>query len=327
MNRTAWSNIRGLSTIAVILIHITSSKIIGTDMNSILNLIFNQISRFAVPVFLIASGYGLQTKYANLQRSELRTFYKKRMKIIPGYLLWNCIYFFINNLGDWDISDFIYGLITGTTYGHLYFIVVLIICYLFFPFLHKFVSTVKGISLFLGITLIGQLIYLSGITWGSPYIWNWLFYFMLGIFLSSNPIKFQRLLKNGRRIYIAGISLVLISSLTSLFIFQRDLPFTTTAMKPSVIILSVGVLSIFLNNFPIENKFLNFFDSYSLDIYYVHQLFIILGNKGLELIGIEGNSFLITILLLVIVTFVSLVFSLVFNYIKKSKFMSFRKFN
>jgi len=316
MNRNSWSNIRGIAVLGVILIHITAPEIIGADINSIFNLVFNQISRFAVPIFLISSGFGLQTKYCNLQKSELGTFYQKRMKIIPGYLFWSMFYYLIMNRGNWNIADFIYGVLTGATYAHLYFMVVLFICYLLFPFVNKFVSTIKGLSVFLGITLVGQLIYLSGITWGSPYIWNWVFYFMLGVFLSSNSIIFKKMLKNGWKIYIVGLALVLSSTLISYFMFQRDLVFVTTAMKPSVIVMSVGILFLFLNKFTNDNKLLKLFDINSLNVYYVHPIFIIIMNKILEIVGIQGGGFLVNILLLFIVAFASLVFSIVFNLFK-----------
>lgn len=327
LDRRAWSNIRGLSILSVILIHITATKIVGTDTDSLINLILNQISRFAVPIFLMSSGYGLQTNYNDLKKSDLGEFYKKRLKIIPGYLFWSCVYYIIGNIGRLNIGNFIYGILTGTTYGHLYFMIVLIIGYLLFPFVHKFASTIKGTLIFLGITLIGQLIYLSGITWGEPYVWNWLFYFILGIFLSSNPIKFNKLLKNGWKICILGIGLVLASSMVSLLVIQREISFVTTAMKPSVIILSIGVLSLSLNQFNKENKFLKLFDSHSLNIYYVHQLLIIVGAKALEIIGLKGNSFIITILLFIIVAIVSLIFSIIFKYSKDKIVKAFGNLN
>lgn len=63
MKRDSWVNIRGLAILLVIVIHATSSQFNSvTSTYSYLNLFLNQISRFAVPIFLISSGFGLTLK-------------------------------------------------------------------------------------------------------------------------------------------------------------------------------------------------------------------------------------------------------------------------
>lgn len=184
MDRKSWINLRGISIISVIIIHITAGKYIGTNYSSLFNLFLNQITRFSVAIFLISSGYGLALKKDIINKSDLMGFYRKRLKIVPGYVIWSCLYYLIHNYPAINILELLKGILYGTTAGHLYFMIVLIFSYLVFPFIKNFSSTHLGMLSFLLIAIIGQLSYQSGITWGEPYVWNWFFYFVLGIYLA-----------------------------------------------------------------------------------------------------------------------------------------------
>ncbi|HCM89463.1 MAG TPA: hypothetical protein DIS85_06170 [Vagococcus sp.] len=80
--------LKGLSTIAVIMIHITTSE-------NIILLTLNQFSRFAVPIFLFASAYGLTVS----KRKEGYTgfAYRKIKALLPLYIIWSIIYYVFNN--------------------------------------------------------------------------------------------------------------------------------------------------------------------------------------------------------------------------------------
>lgn len=109
------------------------------------SLFLNQISRFAVPLFFIISGFVLELN--NKSGLSYTDFFKKRAsKIIAPFLLWSVVYFAIAN--SFDITriasmKFFWTIVAGTASYHLYFIPTLILFYLSFPFLHLHISLLK----------------------------------------------------------------------------------------------------------------------------------------------------------------------------------------
>jgi len=150
---TELESLRAFGILAVIMIHATSSSVVNSDPNSTLFLIlvlFNTLSKFAVPLFILISGISLFYNYNDkpLNKQTAATFYKKRItKILLPFLLFSFIYYatiiyfrygftsfeqFISYFQTWD---FFIKLMIGKTYAHLYFIFIIIQCYLLFPLL------------------------------------------------------------------------------------------------------------------------------------------------------------------------------------------------
>lgn len=87
-------NLRGLSIIGVILIHITASINIDNVgiMSEMSTMFLNQISRFVVPAFLFLSGWGLT--YTNIFRNGFRSFFLMKLpEILIPYFIWNIAYY------------------------------------------------------------------------------------------------------------------------------------------------------------------------------------------------------------------------------------------
>lgn len=129
--------IRTISILAVILIHTTTRTLEASDFNLSafpVTLFLNQIARFAVPLFILISGFVLEVSY----NSGLGyfSFIKKRFgRIFIPYLFWSTLYYFF--IYNQNHDNFLRVILTGNASYQLYFIPTLCIFYLAFPLLHK----------------------------------------------------------------------------------------------------------------------------------------------------------------------------------------------
>src|SRR5260221_2843056 len=87
--------LRVVSILAVVLIHTTTRHLELTHFDVThysFTLLLNQISRFAVPLFFLVSGFVLELNYSPIGFFK---YFKKRInKILIPYLLWSFIYYY-----------------------------------------------------------------------------------------------------------------------------------------------------------------------------------------------------------------------------------------
>lgn len=130
--------LRTISILAVVFIHTTTRTLeaSGFDLRSFsFTLFLNQISRFAVPLFFIISGFLLEVNYSDEKINFLLYFKKRFIRVAVPYIFWSGIYYlFVYTLNQ---DNFIWVMITGNASYQLYFIPTLCIFYLSFPLLHK----------------------------------------------------------------------------------------------------------------------------------------------------------------------------------------------
>ncbi len=190
--------LRIISILAVILIH-TSSRVLEVnhfDLKSVPVLtIANQLSRFAVPLFFMISGFVLELSFSVHQNFWL--YIKKRFsKILLPYLFWSLFYyFFIYTHHD---NNLLRVFLSGSASYQLYFIPALLIFYLIFPLLRK-IQFNKYLMIFLGILQI-LLLYIDykyfGIHINFPIriaLLN-LYVFLVGIVAFRHQTQLQKLL-------------------------------------------------------------------------------------------------------------------------------------
>jgi surface polysaccharide O-acyltransferase-like enzyme len=129
--------LRVIAILAVVLIHTTSRVLEASHYNLPafpVTLFLNQISRFAVPLFFMISGFVLELNYEH----ELGywDYLKKRFsRIFVPYIFWSAIYYlFVYTLHS---QNFLQTLVSGNASYQLYFIPALLIFYLAFPLFHK----------------------------------------------------------------------------------------------------------------------------------------------------------------------------------------------
>jgi surface polysaccharide O-acyltransferase-like enzyme len=130
--------LRIVAMFAVVLLHAAAetgfSKTIGSKVWHTAN-IFNSLSRWCVPTFLMISGMFMLDPERQL---SIGRFYKKNvLKIVLIYLFWGCFYQILN--GNRNVS-IIQEVLNGNVQYHLYFLLYLLGLYVLVPILRVFVK-------------------------------------------------------------------------------------------------------------------------------------------------------------------------------------------
>lgn len=239
--------LRGLSIIGVLLIHISSHRI-----NDNVGLFINQISRFAVPSFLFLSGMGL-TLSNKLNEGYLNFIVNLVSKILPPYLLWNILYYLVNEFEGYSIIGFTKGVVLGTNAYHLYYVPITIFLYLIYPILLKIAAKAHGLVIVLIITIISQhisLIINIDIFNLPQNVCNWIFYFVLGIWFSDNfPSKLLIIKQN--KLIIRTLFICTLFGILS----ESNILNVTTSMRASIILYTTSFI-LFIFSFEWNKNFI-----------------------------------------------------------------------
>jgi len=246
--------IRGIAALSVIAIHVTA----GFVTVSAAGYGWNQAMRYAVPLFILLSGFLLY--YLDLGRKPLTysQFIRRRLKkIMAPYVLWTLLYVGYSGRLHWSSWAASGGeeplrlmakhLLMGTGYVHLYFLLIMLQLYLLYPLLRRWVvrhgRLVLGGSLLL--TLLAQsMIYLHQIqvlvlpSMGVPYVSLfplWIGYFVLGMAAASQKERLEQA--------FTGKTLPLFCCwLVSLLLLTADSRLTLThasSIKPSIMLYTL----------------------------------------------------------------------------------------
>jgi len=220
MNWELSSFLRTIAITVVILIHASHSWWFGAHGEASLTQInleisidtaINQVGRLAVPIFVILSGFGLAESELS-KPFELKGFIQRRcLRILPPY-----IFFTILNLSfssqfqsiDWQdkLSQIFTALRDGSGDYHLYFLAIIMQCYISYPLLRhvrfsplRFVGLLVGtfslFSLRWGISLFGWFPSIAPYLPDSNSCIFWLPYFMIGIWLAKHQEWFAKLVQ------------------------------------------------------------------------------------------------------------------------------------
>lgn len=252
---------------------------------------FDSITRTGVPIFFMITGAFMLSKKENIKYSE---FLKKRLPklCIPflilsiGYYLYNG---FLNN-GPMSVLDFIMEFTSsGGVKYHFWFMYIIIIIYLFIPFLRTMVQNIKkndlrnlillififgnllktinlfstkmGVVLFTGFTLNDLIIYTN--------------YLFLGYYLYNYEVKS----KTRNILYIVGVLCILSLPLAdALYIdnVRNDVLVTANSIFP--FIPSIAIFLLFKHNYSewkvpkIIDKFTNKLVPLTFYIYMIHVM-------------------------------------------------------
>lgn len=202
--------IRVISMFAVILLHTSSTYIFSETRFAICGInaayILNQVTRFAVPMFVLLSGISLSLSQKNV---SCISFLKKRaVRIIIPYMIWCAVYYLYRNsfsltaLGTKGaltiLKEFGRGLLLGNLAPHLYFVVIIVQLYLLYFIIEKALSISRTITLIVSFAITAffqTAIYLTCFDirilpgFISTYAWflfpSWLFYFTAGVSLNN----------------------------------------------------------------------------------------------------------------------------------------------
>lgn len=194
--------LRGFGVLAVIAIHTTGYFTVIKEFNSLvlLTLWTDVFSQFAVPLFILISGFVLARNYRN--HFPLIDFYKKRIRsIIPQYLLFSVLYTAFNNwavIKNSSLSTNFKLLFKNIWHAdasyHLWFFLLIIVFYLLYPLIIRLYTLFKQrdrAEQFLALLLILQTLFMVSLH--TPYLAGtrvnfigFLFYFGLGIYTADH---------------------------------------------------------------------------------------------------------------------------------------------
>ncbi len=286
--------LRTIAIFFVIIIHCTATHFVSLSPESrswIVANLFESISRWAVPIFVMISGALHLSK-----EQDLNSFFKKSiLKIVVILLSWNLIYGIVGLINGSSLSDFIYNVMGG--HYHLWFLYMLLGLYILTPFAKLFMKDPKRLRLFLIISFIfgialpelmdilttlpshfvgaeaGLERALNSVGFGK--LIGYGFYYVLGYYLHNKTIS----IKKQKRFYLASLIGLLLT-------FFATWGFSIINGSPTVIFLkdltiNNALVSIGLFTFAkyhtskkgISNYLIRI-SKYSLGIYVVHALLL-----------------------------------------------------
>lgn len=172
---------KGIAILAVILIHVGSflkKDATAAELPFVFGI--NNLLRFAVPWFLIASGALLDPLLA---KQRVPRWYAKRLFAIGIPYLMATAAIAIGT-GD-TISEFLKNVITGRAAVPYYFIIVIVQCYALYPFLNAIRHKRFFLPAAFAVTFISFLLPETWHVRGFPLVFQYLFFFCYGMHIRS----------------------------------------------------------------------------------------------------------------------------------------------
>jgi len=309
MKRVYWLDIlRVLSIFFVIAIHIVALNWYSGNPSTIgwniLN-VYDSISRFCVPIFLMISG----CLFLDKDKIDIKKLYSKNiLRLIVALLFWNFIYALVLNpelFSNFSLKNIYNTILTFNNFRyHLWFILTLLGLYIITPLLKKITEDKKifnylwWLSIIIGIiipTLNSFLELLVTLT-NSPYLniyytlTNWLFkidipyvsgylvFFLTGYKIYNESIKGKKL------VYILGIiSLIFTIVSTSIFsnLLKNPVHNFYNYNTINVYLYSIAIYMFFkdyiskINLNILFQRLINILSKCSFGIYLVHDIILI----------------------------------------------------
>lgn len=318
--------LRIFASLAVICIHVCSDSFTweaghySTSVWGYLN-VFDSLSRFAVPIFVMLSGCFMIDKY---KENSLKKLYSKNIsRLACAFVFWSCVYVavgFLKNVVFNDpiyVKDLVYKLIEGEF--HLWFIPMLVVLYAVTPLLKELCNSQKNEQYFVLLACIPvmfnfvkyfitiqPLIYLFDKA-GFQFVSGYTIYYILGHYLNKYEVqKKHRIL-----IYIFAVFSVVATVFVSYWHYdskKNGEPFIFEFLSPTVLIVSVAVFLLFKYNISKikfkerSQKFIIKLSSMTFGIYLSHMVFVRVFNR--TPLTVENVHPLISVPLLTVTVFI-----------------------
>ena len=283
---------RVIAMIAVITIHVTSayigyqSNVLVMGMN--LAFILNQLTRFAVPLFILLSGTSLGL---SANDDNYREFLHRRLtKIGIPYLAWTAVYIIYNNHSDLSAINFrsvLRTVLLGQAAPHLYFIVIIFQFYLVFPFLRRYISREPCKCVFFAFVItygIQELFYFRRLGVDliphalQPYLWllfpTWIFYFVAGAVLSEYRLTLIRKLASQNTVTILCVTFLF----SGLYVIESHVTGNIESIKTSLdlyvplVLLSTFSAWKYAERIHASHIVVKILSKHSMTIYFMHVL-------------------------------------------------------
>lgn len=311
--------LRSLSCIAIVLLHVSSSYLSAVDTGTsefLIMTIYNGLTRFAVPVFMMLSGAFMLDIH---KETDILKCFRRFGKLLLNFYLWSAFFAFQGiglklltgktvtvELWKDSLQRFLWG------HYHMWFVFLILGFYLLVPILRQLVENKKVVEYFLSLWIILRFIIPTISEWTNWYLldsWigrlslnlfvGYLGYFILGYYIRKYGVSY----KKAWIIYVLGI-IGLVYSLIETVLQSRQLGENVeTFYSPSawnVLFFSIAVFTLFSagREMHLGEKMIIKVADCSFIIYMIHPFFL----EKLNMIGITTISFnsLISIPLLTI---------------------------
>ena len=333
--------LRFFAILCIILLHIISFfrwKYFNTNTSYFFILtLLDSLTRVGIPIFFMLTGALMFSK----KDEEYKEFLKKRvLKLVIAYFIFCAIYFIYNNGFNISIYEFLRQSTASTLEYHLWFMPVIIVIYLFIPFIKKIAinldnkELLRMISLvfLLGNCLVGLYAILERFNYyllGNfclPNLVIFTNYLFIGYYLSNNKVKIDIKL-----IILSTISIIIIPFLTILISTNEINDVFLNSLSPLVVAPSILVFTLFKNSKMKATDFDNIIVKNIDNIFYVYLLHVlILKIIQKEIPFLEtSHSFIIDLLLIPLlfaaVTLLSFGMINLYKYIKKIIINNYKK--
>ncbi len=319
MERKGYIDIlRGSAAIGVIMLHVACNNwygFIGSN-NWIAFTVYAGMARISVPIFFMISGTLFLDDKKNV---SFKLMLRHVFKLLFVLIFWAIVYQLAN--GNHNFINIIKNIAHADTQSHLWFLYSIMGIYLVTPVIKTFTENASKKMTEYALTLLfifGSILPLAGYIphFSSLTIWLqkiqpgnlsvYVGYFILGHYID----KWQGKDKRNSVIYVLGIlgcimtvGAVLYDCISSQEIHERFWNYN----MPWVALSSIGAFIFVRNNFSygIIYKLMNIISKYSLGIYVIHFLFImLLWKNGFSTFSFTG------ILSVPVITLIVLLFSL-----------------
>ena len=316
------NSLRGLGALAVMAIHTAAHFTEAQSFNLLVltNLWLDIAFQFAVPLFILISGFVLSKNYYD--DFSFKDFYIKRLRsILPQYTLFSVLYtLFVNweamksNPLNINITLVIKNILQFSAADHLWYFSLIIQFYITYPILikiYKFFKLKGKVELLLAVLLMIQILWMAGTL--SPYSDSikinfiaYLFYFGLGIYSCDHYDQLKNRINHLTPLLVAasfalvmGSSYPIIIGLTTGFRFN-DIPLyyligseiVYPILRISTFMLLFNMASSLIGKRSFLTKAVNKIGEYSFGIYLIHMFFNKYAIRLLKNHSVDYNNWL-----------------------------------
>lgn len=322
--------LKAIAIIAVVVLHASAAVLINIDITSYLSSwtvanVFDSITRWCVPLFVIISGYLLLDPLK--LDEDYSVFYKKRLnKIVLPLIFWSLFFLILSLIrayiknGEVDFYKFIIEpILYGEPFYHMWFLFMILGLYLITPFLRIMILKItrEKLFVFMIVSYIISMIFFNYMRYYNVNIYfifewiNYLPYFLTGYFLREAS---KRYLKLTLIVFILAIVFtVLITQYLSINyeISKQYGMYFYGYLTPNIMLMSVSlsyVLFYYIQNNKIRYyRWVEYLGRESLGVYLIHPLFIL----GFKLTFGIPSSVMTTFLFIVLVSISSILLSII----------------
>jgi len=192
-------NSRIIAIFAVIFLHSAAGVLVENDIGTTswwMGNIYDSLVSWCVPVFVMISGALLLNPD---KKEDLNTFYRKRLsRVFIPFIFWSIFFLIIRCAANCKLPTMKYlatNILSGKPYYHMWFLYMIMILYLFTPFLRKIVagSSRREITILVVLSFtVSALNAIAGVVFSieSKLFINWFLpyipYFFLGYLIRTN---------------------------------------------------------------------------------------------------------------------------------------------